>query len=569
MDHEAPLGVGTTNIMARIATSLGGLQSISPNFQHVVDVPYGGVLLALPALISCGLLSEVEQHFQLPRGYYGLQSIFLLLALMALARIKTVEDLRYCAPGEWGKSIGLDRIPEVRTLREKLVELAKNGAPEKWGAYLCRQWMQSDADACGVFYIDGHVRVYHGSQTKLPRHHVSREKLCLRATVDYWVNATGGLPFFFINKAVDPGLCQVLEHDIVPRIEKDYPNLLNQESLDENPLQHKFTLIFDREGYSPDLMFRMKEKHIACMTYHKYPKEDWGNEEFQEYRIESTAGNIINVQLAERGTQLSNKMWVREIRKLTKSGHQTSIISTDYCSNLTQVASEMFDRWCQENFFKYMRQHYNIDRLVDYSLESIPETTIVTNPEYRRLDGIVRRLAAKHSRELAKFAAIHLEGDIEVDKVEDYQKKKTILLESVQLLESELSATKQQRAEVQRHINISQLPEEERFKRLAIPRKHLLDTIKMVAYRAETAMANILVTSMKKTDERRSLLRSIYQTEADLIPDEKNATLTVQLHHLANHASDLALQNLCDEINQTNTIFSGTKLRLIYKLGAT
>ena len=83
----------------------------------------------------------------------------------------------------------------------------------------------------GVFYIDGHLRVYHGSQTKLPRHHVSREKLCLRATVDYWVNATGGLPFFFINKAVDPGLCQVLEHDIVPRIEKDYPNLLNQESL--------------------------------------------------------------------------------------------------------------------------------------------------------------------------------------------------------------------------------------------------------------------------------------------------------------------------------------------------
>ena len=158
--------------MARIATSIGGLQAVSPSFQNVVDVPYGGVLLALPALISCGLLSEVEQHFQLPRGYYSLQSIFLLLALMALARIKTVEDLRYCAPGEWGKLIGLDRIPEVRTLREKIIELTKDGAPEKWGAYLCRQWMQAETDACGVFYIDGHVRVYHGSQTKLPRHQV-------------------------------------------------------------------------------------------------------------------------------------------------------------------------------------------------------------------------------------------------------------------------------------------------------------------------------------------------------------------------------------------------------------
>lgn len=561
--------MGTTNTLARIAASIGGLTSVSPNFQHVVDVPSGGVLLALPALISCGLLSEVEQHFQLPRGYYSLQSIFLLLALMALARIKTVEDLRYCAPGEWGKLIGLDRIPEVRTLREKIIELTKGGAPEKWGAYLCSHWMQAEADACGVFYIDGHVRVYHGSQTKLPRHHVSREKLCLRATVDYWVNAMGGQPFFFINKAVDPGLCQVLEQEIVPRLEQDTSNLVNKEALDANPLLHRFTLIFDREGYSPDLMLRMKDKRIACITYHKYPKEDWGKEEFRQHSIKSVAGNIIDVQLAERGTLLSKKLWVREVRKLTKSGHQVSIISTDYRSDLAQVASEMFDRWCQENFFKYMRQHYNLDRLVDYSLESIPETTKVINPEYRRLDGIVRRLAAKHSRELAKFAAIHLEGEIEVTEVETYKQKKTILLESIQSMELELITVKQQRKEIERHINLSQLPEEERFKRLATPRKHLLDTIKMIAYRAETAMANILGRTMKKLDERRSLLRAIYQTEADLLPDEKKGTLTVQLHHLANHVSDKALQHLCDEINETNTIFPGTSLRLVYKLGAT
>ena len=112
-------------------------------------------------------------------------------------------------------------------------------------------------------------------------------------------------------------------------------------------------------------------------------------------------------------------------------------------------------------------------------------------------------------------------------------------------------------------------PEEERFKRLATPRKHLLDTIKMIAYRAETAMTNILGSSMKKLDERRILLRSIYQTESDLLPDEKNGTLTVKLHHLANHVSDKALQHLCEEMNETNTIFPGTSLRLNYKLGAT
>jgi len=229
--------------------------------------------------------------------------------------------------GEWGKLIGLDRIPEVHTLREKIIELTKDGAPEKWGAYLCRQWMQAETDACGVFYIDGHVRVYHGSQTKLPRHHVSREKLCLRATVYYWVNAMGGQPFFFINKAVDPGLCQVLEHEIVPRLEQDVPNVINTAALDADPLLHRFTLIFDREGDSPELMSRMKDKRIACITYHKYPKEDWAKEEFRSHSIKSVAGNIVDVQLAERGTRLSKSLWVREVRKLNKSGHQTSIIS--------------------------------------------------------------------------------------------------------------------------------------------------------------------------------------------------------------------------------------------------
>jgi hypothetical protein len=47
-----------------------------------------------------------------------------MLALLALARLPSLEQLRYCAPGEWGKLLGLDRIPEVRTVRQKLALLA-------------------------------------------------------------------------------------------------------------------------------------------------------------------------------------------------------------------------------------------------------------------------------------------------------------------------------------------------------------------------------------------------------------------------------------------------------------
>ena len=222
--------------------------SVAPSFQLVSDVPCGGVLLALPALLACGLLNNINDHFKLPKGYYGLESIFLLLALMALARIKSIEHLRYCAPGEWGKLLGLDRIPEARTLREKVKYLSQNSQVETWGAELCNSWMQASQEFFTA-YVDGHVRVYNGSQTKLPRHYVTREKLCLRATVDYWVNAMDGQPFFYINKAVDPGLINVMEHEIVPRIEQELAPI-DPDKLIANPLVHKFTLIFDREGYT-------------------------------------------------------------------------------------------------------------------------------------------------------------------------------------------------------------------------------------------------------------------------------------------------------------------------------
>ena len=99
-----------------------------------------------------------------------------------------------------------------------------------------------------------------------------------------------------------------------------------------DPHLHRFTIIFDREGYSPDFFSRMKEKKIACVTYHKFPKEDWPEEEFQTQKVSLKSGSLIEMNLAERGVRLSNGLWVREVRILSKNRHQTAIIATDYKS---------------------------------------------------------------------------------------------------------------------------------------------------------------------------------------------------------------------------------------------
>jgi len=563
------MGMGACAVEARTAASLGALSAVAPDFQSALDVPNGGVLCALPALLAVGLLDSAERFFALSKGYYGLDSLFLLLAFMALARMKTLESLRYCAPGEWGKLLGLDRAPEVRTLRQKVGLLARGGEPMEWSAELCRQWMAAAPEQAGILYIDGHVRVYHGHQARLPRHYVARQKLCLRATVDYWVNAMDGQPFFAVNVAADPGLIQVIEQDILPRLLCDVPGQPDAQALADDPLLHRFTLVFDREGYSPDLMRRTKGQRVACLGYHKYPGVDWPEDEFQTRQAKLANGQTVDMRLAERGTCLGNGLWVREFRKLTERGHQTAILATDYRSDAAPLAAAMFARWSQENFFKYARENYGLDRLADYSTEPVSETVKVVNPAHRRLDGQVRSATGKLNRMLAQFGAMNLYGTIEPEKVEPFMQKKAALQEQIDLLRNEVQTAKAQRKDTPRHVTLGELPEAERFKQLGTQSKHLVDTLKMIAYRAETAMANMLreQDQLARPDEARSLLQALYQTEADILPDHEAGTLTVRLHHSANASTDAAIQKLCEELNETETLFPRTNLRLILKVG--
>lgn len=564
------MGNGATRSLERVAAAIGELESAPIEFQATCDVAQGGVLLALPALLAAGLLRRTPELYQLPKGFYGIESIFLLLALMALARIRSLEQLRYQAPGEWGKLLGLDRIPEVRTVREKLKLLCREmGQAARWNADLAKEWIARQNDAELYFYCDGHVRVYHGDQTALPRHYVSRERLCLRATTDYWVNAMDGQPYLYVNKEVDPGLIATLKQDVIPWLESSVAKTPEQEQrLGENPQAHWFTIVFDREGYSPEFFQHLWEKRIAILSYNKFPKQDWRSEEFVANSVKLAGGETVSMQLAERGSQLSNKLWVREIRKLNDNGHQTSILTTNFQAPMTTLAVSLFARWSQENFFRYMKEHYSLDRLIEYGTEPIPDAVSVVNPAWRKLDSQIRSSTGRRHRLAAQFGALVLLEDPTESQLEGFQQRKGQLQDEIQVLDLEINNTKKLRKETAHHIPVNSLPEQERFTRLRIERKHFIDTIKMISYRAESCMASMLRGHIARSDDARALLRQMFQSDADLTPDLVAKTLTVQLHHSTQAAHDRAIEQLLTELNSTMTIFPGTDLTLVYKLGS-
>jgi len=563
-------GIACTRINERALATFGIFNTGESRFEPCLDVANGGVLTALPALIENGLYHEIDKYFTEFNGYYSVVHILTLLAFMALVRIKTAEQLRWESPGEFGKLLGLDRCPEVRCLREKMANLSQDGAAEKWGEQLSRKWMNDNPDFAGVLYVDGHVRLY-GGEEKIPKQFVSRQRLCLKGFMDFWVNDRLGQPFFVVRQPVNHGMLEVLRNDIVPRLLEEIPGQPSVEQLQTDLKLHRFIIVFDREGYSPEFFKEMWTKHrIACITYDKYPGEDWKETDFGETEIKLIGGEITSMNLAKKEKIIGNKkvnFQVDAIRKLTKNKHQTSIISTAYKLKMEFVAAFMFTRWCQEAFFKYMMAHYAIDALLEYTKADVPGTEKVISPEWRRLEKEKNSLNGKIKSKKSRFADFSL-NPMELTwtkKYKKWEKAKEEIAEEIKILEEKLIVIKAKQKEKNKYIKIADLPDEESFQQIATGKKNFSDAIKMISYRAETTMAGLVVDDFGRFDQARALVCDVFSSDADLVPDTESGKLTIRLHNLSTRALNKKLDKLLEVLNDSKTKYPCTNMVLFYE----
>ena len=352
-----------------------GQQDYAPSlFEHHQSVLNAGALFAMPALISQGLERFFKVLNPLPSGFYGLHHVILILCLMALCRIKNPEQLKKHPPGELGKLLGLDRIPEVGYFRKKIKQITNQSKADELHSELFHSWTGEMPEM--FFYIDGHVRVYHGGKANLPKRFVSREKLCLSGTTEFWANDQQGLPLMVVTGELNEKLKSAIE-EIIPKIQKEIP-------LRDKYAEPAFTIVADREVYEPAWFKKLWDQYrVAIITYRKNVKDEWDSSLF--YDVETLIHNTpVTMQLCEMGTQL-NGLWFREIRRLSENGHQTSIMTTHPSLSLPETAVKMFSRWTQENFFKYMINDFDFDRMIEYGTEPVNQKRTIPNPEYKVL----------------------------------------------------------------------------------------------------------------------------------------------------------------------------------------
>jgi len=195
--------------------------------------------------------------------------------------LSAVSGVNSLPSGELGRTIGIDRIPEVKTLRDRIAQFSEKLEISTWGNKLSKDWMEDNPELSAVLYIDGHVKLYYGKDNSLPKRFVSRMRLALSGTTDYWVNDVLGQPFFVINKVISSGLIQIIKDELLEQFDRDIPNQPTEMELEKDSLLNRYMLVFDREGYSPDFF----------MTY--------GKQEYQYLHIRKTYlinGTILSLQ---------------------------------------------------------------------------------------------------------------------------------------------------------------------------------------------------------------------------------------------------------------------------------
>ena len=406
------------------------------------------------------------------------------------------------------------------------------------------------------------MKVYTGRNGRLPKHFVARQKLCLPASVSYWVKALGGAPLLCLHKALDPKLVKAIEHDVVPHLVKlgvvphAAPDLTKPQAG-----APALTLVFDREGWSPDLFKRLARRGIACITWHKnFKGEDWPQEDFRtlEVLIHGPAGtSATTVDLAEQPIVLRNGLTVRQIRRRLANGRQVPVITTHPQMPLVQVAGAMFSRWSQENFFKYLREQFNLDSLPTHDLEPLDPDAQVVNPVRRALEKTIRRVRSRLAAVRNRLVPAQQEPDPDTANR---------LAADANAVAGELDELQQQRVDTPTHVRAGDLSEQDKLDALPVAGRLFMDVVRMIAYRAETRMMAPVIGAQGKKPNARRLLRALLTSDANIIPEPAQHILRIQLLGLGSDACDRMLAPLIEELNATRTIYPGTQLTLVYEM---
>ncbi len=535
--------------MDRLLAAMGLIEDAAPVFAPAESLPRAGVLLAIPSLVASDVLAVARKIYgSIGPAFYGLRTTLVAYILLALLRIPRPETLKEYAPADLGRIVGLDRLPEVKTLRRKLARLASRKASQEFGRELARRRIAERGRMMGFLYIDGHVRAYHGKHT-IPKAYLTRTRLAVPGTTDYWVNDKKGEPLFVVTAEANAAMTRML----VPILE-EVRSLIGP--------RRRVTIVFDRGGWSPQLFQKLLAMGFDILTYRKGRVRRIAEKRFV-WRTAKLDGRPVKYLLHDQPVRfLRGKLRLRQVTRLTDNGKQTPILTSRWDLRDIVVAYRMFERWRQENFFKYMRQEFLIDALSDYQVEPDDPERSVRNPARKAVDKELGKARARLNHLKQTY------GDASLDYVEgrtptmrEFQAADKKIYQEIQEAAERVAELAAQQKSLPLRVPLAEARPDQDLVKLSTERKHLTNVLKLVAYQIESDLVNLIRPHYARAeDEGRTLIQTVLQSTATLEPTDQE--LHVILSPLSSSHRSQAVAALCENLNTAETRFPGTNLRM-------
>ncbi|MGH9083735.1 MAG: putative transposase, partial [Acidimicrobiales bacterium] len=381
-----PLADPAGRQVERELAAAGLLAGAEPVICEGASLPLVGAMLILPALAVTGLVEAAERVLGAPKAaFYGLRSLILTLVFAALVGECRAEGVTRIPPVAIGRLLGLDRGPEVKTIRRRMEALAGLRRSEQLLMALARHHVAAHPEAMGVLYVDGHVRAYHGG-SDLPRAHLARARIAMAATTDSWLADTNGDAVLVWSSPPGAALSGELKTAAMA-----VRALLGP---DARP-----TICFDRGGWSPKVFAELVEAGFDILTYRKGPLRREPKKRFSAYQVTDRFGHPRTYHLAERRVRIAydKKRRYFAARQVTRadpaSGHQTQIVTTRSDPEITAVATAMFSRWREENLFRFARPR-GLDAMDSYAKTPDDPDRLVPNPAKAKAAKAVKKAKA-------------------------------------------------------------------------------------------------------------------------------------------------------------------------------
>src|SRR5271157_3394825 len=540
-------------------------EGAAPVFTAGARYPLAGLLLALPALAGAGLLETARSTYgRLKDGFYGLETMLVLLVFLALLREPRAEGATRVPPAALGRVLGLDRAPEVKTIRRKPGELASAGRAADWQLAIARHHAQERPDTLGFLYIDGHTRAYFGTR-QVQKMHVARLKFPGPATEETWVTDGAGDPLLVV--MAEPS------SSLAAQIKNLLPDLRAITGDGARPV-----LCFDRGGWSGDLFASVIAAGFDLLTYRKAAagKDIPGipDDQFAAASWTGDDGRAAESDLAESTIELpvtagEHKGEVLTLRQVTRrdKDRQVHILTTRDAAALpaAAVVYRMTSRWREENYFRYARAHFALDALDTYATTPEDPARLVPNPAKK-----TAAAAVKAARKTLASAETARRRKLDALRSPAPGQETIITNATLAKLDAPVDAARRKldAAQAAAKATPAKIPLSEHnpdMVRLDAETKLITHAIRMAAFNAETILARALTGSYARADdEAYALIREALTTSGDIIPGD--GTLTIRFDPLSAPRRTRALAALCDQLNATATRYPGTKLVLHYEI---